>query len=416
MAGQQEFNLLAKLSPDVDDSEIKSARRKVERGVTSDPLELGVEVDRRKLKEAQQDAMGGWGPGPAERAAGRAKSAARTGGRLAGRGAKFAGHVAVTKLMRKLGIPTTIPSTSLGSIFGGSSGGSAGPPTAAEGSTAADPDELIPVLQSQLAVQEEILEEVKHGGGGGSGSGGGFGSLGMGAMLSRGLGKGKGLLGGLLSKGWGLLKKGGGMMKKMGPLMKNFGLGSLILGPTIATLAQRIDRLDFSDLSELLIGKADDTAKEQAEDAKDGPDGLSGHRRRPPDAPHIWGLPRNPEDVQHTPGGGHIPGAPEDWRDDVGGGGGGGGGGTPGGPRIDTGVPPGGHRPGGRGNAASEHPNQRQKVEQPQNITVENHYHIDAGSIRKIRKQAARGAEESIQQIGQELGVSGSGVSTAGRY
>jgi hypothetical protein len=252
-----EIGLIAKLDPTVDEEDSRRARRDIERDVTSEPIEMGVEFDRKQLEEAQQRAFeDAKFERMLDQGKKRVKSAAGTAGGMAKRGAKFGGHVAATKAMRKIGIPTTMPSTdALDSILGtvgGGSGGSATPPSSSGGpgvggSTASEPEEVVPLLQSQLAVQEEILEVIEDDGLGGGGGGGGGGDGGILSSIIPGLGGGGGLLstlipyeigkqgtGGILSKLRGLggrmfsgLKRGGGLLSKM---LKKGGKGRIASG------------------------------------------------------------------------------------------------------------------------------------------------------------------------------------------
>lgn len=231
------FGLIAELRTTVDDRSAERARERIQRQVTGEPIELDVEVDRQKLKEAQELTKSESRGYAFDRAKTRAKGAARTAGGLAKQGGKQAGQIYATRLLRKMGVPTTIPSNDLlGGFFGNSGGGVGnGSPGSAGGSSAMDPDEVVPILQAQLEVQEEILEALEYGPNDGTGSAnlprGGGGSGGFGGLMGLGGALGGGGLLWLLSKGLGKTPK----MPKMPRLPGSPGPSS-VLSP-IATPA-----------------------------------------------------------------------------------------------------------------------------------------------------------------------------------
>lgn len=187
----QKFGLVAELKPEVSSSDAQKARKRVEDQVTGQPLELGVEVPERQLRQAQKHTLGERARRGAGRAASRGKEVAKAGAKKAGgaakSGGKFGAHFAASKVLSELGLPVNVPSTSLPGMPqmpGGTSqgsgpivpeSGSAGGSGGANGSSAMEPDEVVPLLQSQLGVQEEmleVLEDIEENTAGGSGGGG----------------------------------------------------------------------------------------------------------------------------------------------------------------------------------------------------------------------------------------------------
>lgn len=239
-----EFGLTAKIKPEVDEQQAQKEQEKIQQEF--EPLEVGVEIDDSDLEEAQKltkEEKIGFALDDLDSAIDEAaKNFAETAGEGLKSAGKFGAEVAVTKAMRKVGIPVTVPSSDLPGMFdrgGGSAGGSqsragasASPTTGdstdagasgAAGTTAGDPDEIVPLLQSQLSVQEDILAilEEEHDGPGGDSDNGG--------RLRGGLG---GLGGGLLT---GLLAGGG-----------------LLVGGIAASLNDALEDLELPDPSEII--------------------------------------------------------------------------------------------------------------------------------------------------------------------
>lgn len=247
-----EIGLLASITPQVDESSAQRAREDIEREVESEPLELGVEIDEDALEQAQELTDSEQRTQKIEETKRKAKQAlgagARKTGGVAKRGAKFGGKVAVAKTARKMGIPMTMPQNDVFGALGGtvsssegSAGGTGGAGGAATGTSATEPDEVVPLLSSQLEVQEEILENVEEGavkpqrargggssgGNGGGGGGGGGTGIGGAGIFSQILGTGSltALLGGAL----GGLGIGGGLYAGMSSQVEENDDGTLDL-------------------------------------------------------------------------------------------------------------------------------------------------------------------------------------------
>lgn len=222
------LGLEAIIDPVLGDGGSERVRRRLEKDITSEPIEMGVELDEQSLSEAQ-DRMQKETRGERikHKAKSKAKSAAGTAGSLAKKGGKFAGKVAMTKAMRKMGIPATMPQNDIwekvGDMLPGRSKQSRGTPGPFGGNWDAMPEEyggtpspsggsgggggggggmggggeVVPLLQTQVELQEETLEALEADEfteGGGSGKGGGIASK---LMMIPGAKKAAGIAGGV---------------------------------------------------------------------------------------------------------------------------------------------------------------------------------------------------------------------------
>lgn len=207
----EEIGLVARLRPELDrraaEQEVGALDRMMDDASSVEP-DVGTQRGGRR-----QEPAGGRGGIRSRLPGGSVRGAAR-------RGVGLGGRFMAARALRSAGLPASVTMSTVGGMLGGGGDGGEGQQqqqqqsapgptdvgttgsTAVGGMTAAEPQSIIELEQAQLAVQEEILEELEDmtlsGGDDGTGPlrGGGGGIGGLGALALVGAG---GVAGGLAS-------------------------------------------------------------------------------------------------------------------------------------------------------------------------------------------------------------------------